>query len=83
MLNSIQMRKLFLTDVCNERVLPERPSPQPRRVDGENNAVNEEDEGRNGETVEDPPDIAPVGVVRVALPPVNNGVVKEEIWGVM
>ena len=75
------MRKLFLTDVCNERVVPERPSPKPRRVEGENNAVNGEDKGRNGETVEEAPEIALVGVIKVALPPVNNGVVKEETWG--
>jgi len=78
MLNSIQIRKQCLTDICNERIIPERPPPQPRRGEGDVFTVDGEHEERNGETVEEAPYIGGIGVVTVSLPPVN-GTVKDGI----
>jgi hypothetical protein len=82
MLNSIQIRKQFLTDICIERILPERSPPPPPRpaVNGEQQPEN--GEGMGPETVferEIQSTTARVGVVRVVLPPVN-GNVREDLW---
>jgi hypothetical protein len=65
MLNAVSRRGQWLTDVCIERILPERPPPQRRGQDGEAEEL--------GETVVDTLEIGD-GEVRVALPPVVNGI---------
>jgi hypothetical protein len=79
MLNSIHIRKQCLMDVCNERIIPERPPRQPRRTDEDVYRVYQEHEERNGETVEEAPYTAQMGVVKVSLPSANR-TVKDEIW---
>jgi hypothetical protein len=61
MLNTTQGRQQWLSDVCIERVLPER-LPRPKRPDGD-----------NAETVLDVPEVGKEGTggVRVLLPPVT------------
>ena len=66
MLNAVSKRTQWLSDVCIERVLPERLPSRPRRME------NEEVEGL-GETVVKSVEIGD-GEVRVALPPVTTGV---------
>ena len=66
-------------DVCNERIIPERPPRQPRPTDEDVYRVYQEHEERNGETVEEAPHIAQMGVVKVSLPS-SNGTAKDEIW---
>ena len=62
MLNTSHGRQQWLSDVCIERVLPERLPPRPKRPDGD-----------NAETVLDAPGIGKDGngEVRVLLPPVT------------
>jgi len=85
MLNSIQIRKQFLADICSERILPSpQAPPQARRL--ENGGMNGEWEVGEGmgETVlehqEEERIVGPrVGLVKVALPPVRRD--AEDLWG--
>lgn len=82
MLNSNQIRKQFLTDVCIERILPP-PLPAQRRPENDGGMNGEWDVGEGmGETVlderEEVPDVK-AGLVRVALPPVKTQ--GDDLWG--
>jgi hypothetical protein len=66
MLNAVSKRTQWLSDLCIERVLPERLPPRPRRMEkGEAEGL--------GETVLEAVEIGD-GAVRVSLPPVATGV---------
>jgi hypothetical protein len=73
MLRNVHGRKQWLTDICNERVLPERPAKPRGSGVSENNGA----EGMAETGVE--PVMEGDGVVRVSLPPVNAAGGREDL----